>query len=121
MKHALETDRLIDITTIGRKTGNSHRIEIAFHYYDEIPYISGMPGRRDWYANLVANPEFIFHLKQSVTADIPATAAPVLAEDARREVLAKVVRKWGRENDLESFIERSPLVQVQLELTDVSL
>jgi hypothetical protein len=39
IKHALETDRLIDITTIGRKTGNSHRIEIAFHYYDEIPYI----------------------------------------------------------------------------------
>ena len=80
-----------------------------------------MPGPRDWYANLAANPEFTFHLKQSVTADIPATATPVLEEDARREILAKVVQKWGRENDLESFVERSPLVRVQLEITGESI
>lgn len=114
----LQRDRVIDITTIGRKTGNPHRIEIAFHYIDKEIYISGMPGRRDWYANLVANPEFTFHLKQSVQADIPAMASPILAEVSRREILASIVQKWGRQNELESFVQSSPLVEVRLDARD---
>ena len=55
IEHALETDQLIDITTIGKKTGKTHRIEIAFQYYDDVPYICGIPGPRDWHANLVGN------------------------------------------------------------------
>ena len=119
-ERALRHDKLIDITTTGRKTGSPHRIEIAFHYLDGRIYISGLPGTRDWYANLVANPEFTFHLKQSLEADIPATAIPVLAEGARRKVLARVVEKWGRENELESFMEDSPLVEVQLKIKEDS-
>jgi hypothetical protein len=47
---ALKTDSLIDITTVGRRTGKPHKIEIAFHNLDGTLYISGRPGRRDWYA-----------------------------------------------------------------------
>jgi deazaflavin-dependent oxidoreductase (nitroreductase family) len=115
IERALQTDRLIDITTTGRKSGNPHRIEIAFHYLDEVVYISGLPGKRDWYANLVANPEFTFHLKQSFEADIPAKATPVLADASRREILARIVQKWGRQRELEAFVENSPLVEVQLD------
>jgi deazaflavin-dependent oxidoreductase (nitroreductase family) len=115
IERALQTDRLVDITTTGRKSGNPHRIEIAFHYLDEVVYISGLPGKRDWYANMVANPEFTFHLKQSVEADIPAEATPVLADAPRREILAKILQKWGRQQELESFMESSPLVEVQLD------
>lgn len=118
LERALQHDKLIDITTTGRRTGSPHRIEIAFHYLEGRIYISGLPGNRDWYANLVANPEFVFHLKQSLEADIPATAIPVVAEGARRKVLARVVEKWGREDELESFVEDSPLVEVQLESSD---
>lgn len=114
IERALETDSLVDITTIGRKTGKPHRIEIAFHYLDGGLYISGLPGRRDWYANLVANPDFTFHLKQSLQADIPARAVPITEESSRREVLPKIVAKWGREDDIEAFLESSPLVEVQL-------
>ena len=77
IERALRTDRLIDISTTGRKTGKIHRIEITFHCFDNEIYISGMPGKRDWYANLVAHPEFSFHLKQSIDADIPARATPI--------------------------------------------
>jgi hypothetical protein len=78
-ERALTTDVLIDMTTIGRKTGNPHRIEIAFNF-DGVLYISAMPGKRDWYANLVVTPDFTFHLKQSAQADLPATALPITDE-----------------------------------------
>jgi deazaflavin-dependent oxidoreductase (nitroreductase family) len=75
---ALASDRVIDIITTGRQTGEPRRIEIWFHRVDGRYYITGTPGRpRSWYANLVANSAFTFHLKESATADLPATARPV--------------------------------------------
>jgi deazaflavin-dependent oxidoreductase (nitroreductase family) len=115
IEHALKNDRLIDITTFGSKTGKPHRIEIAFHNFDGKLYITGLPGKRDWYANMVANPQFTFHLKQSAQADLPAKAIPIADEAARRPILTKVVEKWNRQNELEAFVQSSPLVEVQLQ------
>jgi len=121
IKRALQKDRLIDITTTGRKTGTDHRIEITFHTYDGEIYISGLPGKRDWYANLLAQPSFTFHMKQSIDVDIPAEADPILDKTSRRNILARIVQKWGRLDDLEAFVEGSPLVNVQLQpVTDGS-
>jgi len=117
IERALKTDGLIDITTIGRKTGKPSKIEIAIHNFDGMLYIRGSPGKRDWYANLVANPQFTLHLKKSTQADIPARAIPITDEAARRQVLSKVVAKWGKQDQLESFMQSSPLVEVQLEST----
>ena len=115
--HALKSDSLIDITTIGRKTGKPQKIEIVFHNFDGLLYISGRPGKRDWYANLVAKPQFTFHLKQSTQADIPARAVPITDEAARRQVMTKVVEKWNQQDKLEAFVQSSPLVEVRLERT----
>ena len=117
IEHALKSDGLIDITTIGRKTGKPRKIEIAFHNFDGVLYITVMPGRRGWYANLLANPQFTFHLKQSTQADIPARAIPITDEAERRRVLSKVVEKWNQQDKLEAFVQSSPLVEVQLEST----
>ena len=114
IQNAIESDRLIDITTIGRKSGKSHRIEIQFHTIDPHIYVSGLPGTRDWYSNLLANPEFTFHLKQSTRADLPARAEPITEESARREILKPIVAKWRREDKFEVFVERRPLVEVFL-------
>ena len=115
---ALKNDYLIDITTTGRKSGIARRIEIAFHYFEGKIYISGSPGKRDWYANMLANPTFTFHLKQSMQADIPATATPIKDEAKRREVLTKVVAKWGKQAEVEAFTESSPLIEVKLSETE---
>ena len=72
VRQALANDRTIDITTTGRSSGLPCRIETWFYRVDDRIYLTGSPGRRDWYANLLANPEFTFHLKQSVGADLPA-------------------------------------------------
>jgi len=114
VQHALARDRTIDITTRGRKTGQLHRTEIWFHYIDGHVYITGTPGRRDWYANMLAQPEFTFHLKQSVKADLPARATPILDTARRRAIIASIHQKLGGSRDLEAWVESSPLVAVEL-------
>jgi deazaflavin-dependent oxidoreductase (nitroreductase family) len=115
VQHALEHDHLIDITTGGRKTGQPRRIEIRFHNIEGHLYITGRPPRpRDWYANLLAHPQFTFHLKQSVRADLPARATSILDHSRRRTILAAIHRKLGRYQDLDAWVESSPLVAVEL-------
>jgi deazaflavin-dependent oxidoreductase (nitroreductase family) len=110
---AQEQGHTIDITTIGRKSGLPRRIEISFQNLAGDLYISGgNPGPRDWLANLKANPDFIFHLKEGVQADLPATARVITDEAERRDIFAKLSSKSGAE--LEALVEGSPLVEVQL-------
>lgn len=111
---ALRHGHLVDITTTGRKTGDPRRIEVTFHNFDGRIFISGMPGRRGWYANLVADPQFTFHLKAPVRADLPATARPITDPTERRAVMERVARAWRRQ-DLDRMIENSPLVEVLIE------
>ena len=113
---ALKTDRVIDITTIGRKSGEQRRIEIWFHNIDNNLYITGSPGTRGWYANMVANPAITFHLKNSVQADIPATVTPITDADAKRAVFEKILTNLNRYEQLDKWVKESPLVHVELQL-----
>ena len=90
-------ERTIDITTLGARTGTPRRIEVWVHHIDRRWYIAGVPGPRDWYANLRAHPRFLVHLKHGVTADLPATATPVdpAAGDHRDPRPAKPARRRG--------------------------
>ena len=112
---ALENDRTIDITTTGRRTGAPRRKEIWFHNIEGHLFITGLPGRRDWYADLRAHPEFTFHLKQSVRADLAARATPVLDQEQRRDIIEKIHQNIGGNRDLEAWVAGSPLVEVELQ------
>ena len=114
LRRALEQDRVIDITTTGRTSGQPRRIEIWFHNLGGRLYITGRPGRRSWYANLVANPELTFHLKRSVQADLPARARPITEAGERREVLSKILETIEMAGEIERWVERAPLVEVEL-------
>jgi deazaflavin-dependent oxidoreductase (nitroreductase family) len=109
---ALAQGGTVDITTHGRKTGQPRRIEIVFFNFDGRVYISGMPGRRGWYANLLGDPTFTFHLKGRVSADLPARAIPITDGATRRAFLARITRQWRRESQLEAFLASSPLIEV---------
>lgn len=113
IERALARDRVIDITTTGRKSGQSRRIEIWFYRWNGRYFLTGLPGKRDWHANLLANPDFTFHLKQSVQADLPARARPILDEAERREVLTGILQNLGRSDDLAEWVARSPLVEIE--------
>ena len=116
-------DRTIDITTTGRRTGASRRIEIVFYREGDDIYLSGIPAakQRDWLINLRANPHFTFHLKHGVVADLPAVATVVTDPTERRRVLAVFVQEFNRRNGsdspwptavLEEWVENSPLAKV---------
>ena len=114
IRRALSKGQVIDITTTGRTSGVTRRIEIVFHGFDGHVYISGMPRadrRRSWLANLEANPHLTFHLKRDLKADLPATARIISDEAERRTVLSKVLTAWPGQ-DLEAMVRWSPLVEV---------
>jgi len=115
VRRALGHGHTIDITTTGRHSGDARRIEMMFHSLDGHLYISGMPspGRtRAWLHNLRADPRFTFHLKQTTTADLPATAREITDEPERTEVMTKVARVWRR--DPIEMVAHSPLVEVTI-------
>ena len=114
ISRALSRGHTIDITTIGRQSGQPRRIELVFHNIDGHVIISGLPGRRDWYANLLANPRMTFHLKGAVKADLPATARPIVEPEERRATMQRVAANWGR-TDIERMLQHSPLVEVSFD------
>ena len=116
-------ERTIDITTIGRRSGQERRIEICFYRVGDAIYLTGVPGprRRDWLTNLEATPGFTFHLKNGVQADLPATATVITEPDQRRGILRPIVDEfntrwaagspWPR-GDLDEWVSNSPVALV---------
>lgn len=115
IQDALAKGGVIDITTRGRHSGAERRIEIVFFNIGGRVYISGMPGPRSWYANILADPHFTLHLKGRMEADLPAIARPITDEPERRTLLTHITRQWRRELQLDDFVARSPLIGVNFE------
>ncbi|MCC6179137.1 MAG: nitroreductase family deazaflavin-dependent oxidoreductase [Chloroflexi bacterium] len=118
IRRALETDRVIDITTIGRTSGQPRRVEIWFHNLDGQIYITGTPGTRDWYANMTVNPRFTFHLKESVTADLPARATIIADPTERRAIMLPILERLGHPQDIDAWVAGSPLVAVSFDAAE---
>jgi deazaflavin-dependent oxidoreductase (nitroreductase family) len=115
VRDALSRGGVIDITTTGRKSGQPRRLEIVFHNIDGRLYVSGMPGfKRNYLANLEADPHFTFHLKGPVRADLAATARIITEPAERREVLPHIARIWKRD-DVDTMVEGSPLFEVTID------
>ena len=114
VRKALEHDKLIDITTTGRKSGRPHRKEVNLRQLNGQPYLSNSPGPRDWAANMLANPEFTYHLKQSIQRDLRARATPVRDQAEKRELLRRILEKDDALDQLEARMEGSHLFRVEL-------
>lgn len=114
------TERTIDITTVGRRSGTPRRVEVWLHRVDQRWYLTGMPVPRSWYANVRSTPRFVVHLKHGVTADLPATAVPVDDSTRRRVITAvldlqgrpEIAARISRRQELDEWLAHSPLVEV---------
>ena len=115
ISNALAVDELIDITTVGRSSGQPRRIEIWFHYIDDAVYLSSRPGKPSWNANLLANPGFAFHFKQSLVRDVAARATPVTDAATKFDIFAKMKEAEERMGhmDLDVSVAESPLMLVE--------
>ena len=114
IQEALEKDLIIDITTTGRKSGQPRRVEIWFHNLDGKLYITGLPGSRGWYANILADPRMTFHLKETTHADLPARAAPITDPAEKRRVMECICTKQDTLDQLDARVSGAPLIQVTL-------
>jgi deazaflavin-dependent oxidoreductase (nitroreductase family) len=119
IRQALARGGVIDITTIGRQSGEARRIEIVLHNIGGRLFISGMPSprKRNWIANLEAEARFIVHLKRGVRADLPARARVISTETERRAFLPAIARVWGRHDleAIEAMVRQSPLIEVTID------
>jgi hypothetical protein len=119
---ATMADRTVDITTMGARSNKPRRIEIWFHNIQGTVYLTGLPGPRGWYANLLAHPQFTFHLTHGVRADLPATATPITDPDERARLFDAIIRgiddlyiRRGSERRVarpDRWVAESPLVRV---------
>ncbi len=120
---ALATDQTIDIVTTGARSGRARTTEIWFTNVSGRIIICGTPGARggdaaraprDWLANLVANPDFLFCLKESVQVQLTARATPVTAPDERRALMLAAETRWYRDQvgSLDRLVEGAPIVDV---------
>ena len=117
IRTALHHSQVIDLTTTGRRTGQQRRIEIFLHDDDGRLFISGMPRAdrtRDWIYNIAADPRVVVHLKQSVVADIPATARVITDPDERLPLIEAAAKRWGR-TDVANMLQHSPLIVLSIE------
>lgn len=115
---------IADITTIGRKSGAGRRIEIYFHAFEGRFFLTGRPGaKRDWMANLLANPSFTLHLKEGASADVPVVAVPVDDRAERRKILLRALTEsWGSttakaEAAIDLWLEQAPLIEFRVSQT----
>jgi deazaflavin-dependent oxidoreductase (nitroreductase family) len=111
IEEALGRSRTVDITTTGAKSGRPQRIEIWTWIADGTVYLTGSPGRRDWYANLKANPKLVVHVKSGEPVDLLARARPIEDPDERHEVFERLLS--STRYDLEAWIGRSPLAELE--------
>lgn len=120
-RNSTARERTVDITTTGRRSGRPRKIEIWFHRVRGRWYLSSTPATRDWYANLVANPRFVFHLKHGVRADLGAMAVPITDQAERRRIFSYIVDDLNQPYNparipqptrLEDWIAGSSLVEI---------
>jgi len=117
IRATLHQSQVIDLTTTGRRTGQQRRIEIFLHDEDGQLFITGMPRAdrtRDWIYNIEADPRVVVHLKQSVIADIPATARVVTDPDERLPFIEAAAKRWGR-TDVVEMLQHSPLIVLSVD------
>lgn len=109
----LAATRTVDLTTYGRRSGLPSRVEIWWFYVAERFIITGTPGKRDWYANVLANPEVVIH---TPVGDFPARAAVVEERDFRRTVFTHPEIVWYRtQSQLEALVRSAPMIEIFLD------
>ncbi|MGH8951297.1 MAG: nitroreductase family deazaflavin-dependent oxidoreductase [Acidimicrobiia bacterium] len=108
----LARHRTIDLTTIGRRSGRPSRIEIWWFQVDGRFVITGTPGPRDWYANVLATPEVTVHVAGQ---DLPARAVPIHDPTARASVFDAPTTSWySSQSQRQRLIDEAPMVEIVL-------
>lgn len=109
----LASTMTIDLTTIGRRSGKEARIEIWWFRVDGRFVITGTPGKRDWFANVQADPKVVIHTS---FGDFPGTAKVITDEAFRRRVFTDPAVGWYRsQSELDTLVATAPMIEIHLD------
>jgi deazaflavin-dependent oxidoreductase (nitroreductase family) len=112
LHHELARYRTIDLTTTGRRSGRPTRIEIWWFHVDGRFIITGTPGKRDWLANVKADPKIVIH---SPLGDHPGTAVVVDDVEFRRRVFTDPEIGWYRSQaELDRLVAKAPMIEIDI-------
>jgi deazaflavin-dependent oxidoreductase (nitroreductase family) len=106
----LASVRTIDLSTYGRRTNQTRRVEIWWFRFEGRFIISGTPGKRDWLANIRANPAVIIH---AVGQDLEATAVEIDDPDFRQRFFTHRDTRWySTQSQLDRLVATAPMIEV---------
>ena len=108
----LARTRTVDLVTIGRKSGEPQRVEIWWFYFEDRFVITGSPGPRDWYANILTNPRVVIETRHG---DFPATASTISDQQFRHRFFSNSASSWySTQAELEALVETAPMIELDL-------
>jgi deazaflavin-dependent oxidoreductase (nitroreductase family) len=102
-----------DVSTRGRRSGETRRIEIWYVVVDGQIVLTGTPGPRGWLANLRAHPDAVLHLRDPAR-DVTVVAREVRDPAERRRVAEEAGRlqPWytAQPWSVDDWVAGSPMV-----------
>ena len=102
----------IDFTTFGSRSGRPSRIEIWWFRVEGRFIVTGTPGKRDWYANVLTNPQVVVH---TTRGDFPGEATVIDDREFRRRFFLDPDISWYRtQSELEELVATSPMIEINL-------
>ena len=102
--------RTIDLTTIGRRSGRPATVEIWWFHFEDRFIVTGTPGPRDWYANVLSDPKVTVEARDG---EYPATARVVDDESFRRRFFADRATRWySSQAQLEALVKSAPMIEI---------
>lgn len=114
LSETLESHEFAYLTTKGRVTGESHRIEIWFVIFDDAMWVnSGGSRRSDWVKNLISNPLLEVEIgdhQWSATATLLDESSPHPA----RQRLAARYQGWTPGEPLSDWATTSLLIRIEV-------
>ena len=110
----LDEVETVEITTRGRASGQPRRIEIWMYAIDGRYIITGTPGPRDWYANVLAHPHLTLHLPDGT--DLEAATVTIEDPEFRSRVFTAAKTWWYRDQtSVADLIANSPMIEMLFE------
>jgi hypothetical protein len=114
----LRSTMTIDLTTIGRTSGQPRTIEIWWFHVEGRFIITGTPGPRDWLANVRSEPTVVI---TSPHGEFHGTAIEIADPIFKRAVFTHPDIGWYQtQAQLDDLVETAPMIEVDL-LGPVSL
>jgi deazaflavin-dependent oxidoreductase (nitroreductase family) len=105
-----------DVSTLGRRSGETRRTEIWYVVVDGRIVLTGTPGPRSWLANLRAHRDAVLHLRDPAR-DVEVVAREVTDPAERRRVAeeARRLQPWYAEqpSTIDDWVAASPMVVLE--------